>query len=55
MPLEENKKLEALAEKIAGKIDCDLYIRHKNMMIPPSVLAKNHIKFARVCSFLIFL
>lgn len=48
VPSEHNLKLESLVAKITKTIDCDLYIRHKNLMIPPSVLRKNDIKFARV-------
>lgn len=48
VPFEENKKFEALLKKISEKINCPLYIRHKSLLIPPSVLAKHGIKFTRV-------
>lgn len=48
IPKEENKKLERFVKKITKNINCDFYIRHKTIMIPPSVLHKNNIKFARV-------
>lgn len=48
---EDNKKLENLAKKVSNIIDCNNYLRHKTLMIPPSVLKKNKIKFARVCFF----
>lgn len=51
IPKEENIKLERLAKKMARKIKCDKYIRHKTLMIPPAILKKNNIKFGRVCIF----
>lgn len=44
----QNKKLENLSKKLTKNVDCDFFIRHKTMMIPPSVLKKHKIKFARV-------
>lgn len=51
----DSSKFEDLARKIVGrKRKCQLYIRHKTLMIPPSVLKKNGIKFTRVCLFLYY-
>lgn len=47
IPRSEGKKLEKLVRKYTlGK--CDLFIRHKQIMVPPTVLKKHNIKFARV-------
>lgn len=46
--MSDNKKLEDLARKMSKKIDCDMYIRHKTLMIPLSVLRKHKIEFTRV-------
>lgn len=54
IPLEDSAKLEALAAKIAIEMDCDFYLRHKTIMIPPSILHKNGINFARVCNIVAF-
>lgn len=50
IPYTEIEKLEKLA-KIFGEKDnvkCDLFLRHRSLMIPPSVLRKNNIRFSRV-------
>lgn len=45
----DSSKFEDLVRRILGKKKlCDFYIRHKTLMIPPSVLKKNGIKFTRV-------
>lgn len=48
VPAEENFKLEELAQKCSMEIDCDHYIGHKSIMIPPSVLIKHGIQFVKV-------
>lgn len=48
VPAEENEKLEKLAAKLAKDVKCNFYVRHKTMMIPPSILQEHNIKFARV-------
>lgn len=45
---EDNKKLETLSAKISKNMGCDKYIRHKTLLIPPSVLVRHKIKFCRV-------
>lgn len=49
IPTEFNEKLEELSVKLSKKMKCDKFIRHKSMMIPPSVLEKNQIPFGWVC------
>lgn len=51
IPKEYAEKFEKLAKKIARKRKCNLYLRHKVLMIPPSVLEQAGIKFGRVCIF----
>lgn len=46
VPGSEKQKLERLIAKLTQK-RCSMYIRHKQIMVPPSLL-KNKIKFARV-------
>lgn len=47
---DDNTKLENLAQTLFGKsTTCDFYIRHKTVMLSPTVLKKNGIRFARVC------
>lgn len=46
-PKEERQKLEKFCKKITKKVNCDFYLRHKTIMIPPSVLQKNNIKFCK--------
>lgn len=41
-------KLEQLIQQMAKETGCPKYIRHKGMMIPPSLLKKHGIDFARV-------
>lgn len=50
VPESENKKIETLANKFGEKVrtTCNNFIRHKTLMIPPTVLRKNNIKFGRV-------
>lgn len=46
---DDSYKFETLTRKIVGrKRKCRLYIRHKTLMIPPSVLEDNGIRFTRV-------
>lgn len=40
-------KLEQLSKKLTSEM-CQLFIRHKKLMIPPSLLQKHGIRFARV-------
>lgn len=54
IPKEENYKLENFCKKVSKNFDCTFYLRHKTLMIPPSILKKNGIKFARVCLTSIF-
>lgn len=54
IPPEENAKLERLSKKLSKSKACDFYIRHKTMLIPPSLLEKHKIKFARVIQASIF-
>lgn len=47
VPGSEGQKLERfIADQISYK--CKLFIRHKQVMVPPSILQSNGIKFARV-------
>lgn len=49
VPGEYGSKLEELVKSCTPSEErCSLFIRHKRTMIPPSVLEKNEIKFARV-------
>lgn len=53
IPESENKKLEMLANSLAQSRyqitkTCGLFVRHKTLLIPPSLLRKNGIEFARV-------
>lgn len=49
VPESENKKLENVVNKLGKlKYNCSFYIRHKCILIPPSVLQEHGIKFARV-------
>lgn len=50
IPGTELKKLEQLVNRLAldSGIACDNFLRHKSLMIPPSVLKANGIKFSRV-------
>lgn len=34
---------------------CDLYIRHKTLLIPPSILQTNGIEFCKVNTFFLFI
>lgn len=47
IPKSEGGKLEEQVKK-STFAKCELFIRHKQMMVPPSVLKKYNIKFARV-------
>lgn len=44
VPGEEANKLTQLVQKLFIDTGCDFYIRHKNVMIPPSVLEQNNIR-----------
>lgn len=44
VPGPEGRKLE----KIVASKECSQYIRHKNTMVPPSLLKKHKIEFSRV-------
>lgn len=52
IPLSEHDKLHELAQKLCLSLEesagCDLYIRHKTLMIPPSLLKEHGIRFTRV-------
>lgn len=50
IPAEYNDALENLVERLCKDKykDCSMYIRHKSILIPPSVLEENNIKFTRV-------
>lgn len=48
VPGEEEKKLAHLVQEKFPEYDCDLYLRHKNVMVPPSVLRANGIRFGKV-------
>lgn len=48
VPGDEGKKLERLVAECTSDEKCELPIRHKQIMIPPSTLRKHNIKFARV-------
>lgn len=52
VPKSEHEKLEKLAKKLARKLKdkCNLYLRHKCLLIPPSLLKKHKILFTRVRS-----
>lgn len=47
IPGEEGEKLEKLIFNQTSHI-CKLYIRHKSILVPPSVLKEHGIKFARI-------
>lgn len=46
IPNSEGSKLVELVQSVTDS--CNLYIRHKTVMIPPSVLELHNIKFARI-------
>lgn len=49
IPIEHQEKFENLVERCIGRSRAyDNYIRHKTVMVPPSVLQKNGIPFYRV-------
>lgn len=48
VPGEEEKKLAHLLQELFPECDCDHYLRHKNVMVPPSVLRENGIRFGKV-------
>lgn len=50
IPSSQLKELEDLAKRIArdNNIPCTNFLRHKSLMIPPSVLKANNIQFSRV-------
>lgn len=49
IPNSEREKFEELANELGSSISsCNNIVRHKAMMIPPSVLKKHNIKFSRV-------
>lgn len=50
IPASENEKIEKLANDFGKKVHttCNNFIRHKSLLIPPTVLRKNNIKFGRV-------
>lgn len=50
VPASQNDRLEKLAAKISKNVNCDKHIRHKTTMIPPWILKKHDIQFARVFS-----
>lgn len=41
-----------MTKRLCKKMKCSFYLRHKRLMIAPSVLKKNKIRFARVLSLL---
>lgn len=52
VPETENDRLEQLVKKMHGPdVRCELPIRHKTTLIPPSILKENNIKFARVSKY----
>lgn len=50
IPGSQREKLETLVNRLAkdSNITCNNFIRHKSLMIPPSVLKENNIQFSRV-------
>lgn len=52
VPDSEREKLHLLIKEIVSKlnVECSQYVRHKRIMIPPSVLRQRGIKFTRVSS-----
>lgn len=48
VPAEEGVKLEQLIQRLFPQSGCDRFIRHKQVLIPPSVLTANGIRFTRV-------
>lgn len=48
VPGDEVKKLERLVQEIFPESGCDLYLRHKKVLVPPSVLRANGIRFGKV-------
>lgn len=54
-PSTEAQKIESLYKsEIAESSGCDLFIRHKSLMIPPQVLKDHGINFGKVISILAF-
>lgn len=49
VPHSEGAKLEEFSMNATKMYDCNFLLRHKVVLIPPSVLKKNGIKFGRVC------
>lgn len=45
---DDRAEFEKLTKRLCKKIKCSFYLRHKTLLIPPSVLKKNKIRFARV-------
>lgn len=50
IPSSQRKEMEKLANELGNSdnVNCDNFIRHKTLMIPPSTLKKYGIKFSRV-------
>lgn len=48
VPHSEAHKLEAFSKNATRTFKCNFLLRHKNILIPPSVLKANGIKFGRV-------
>lgn len=50
VPNEEGKKLEHLVQELVSSspIECDFYLRHKTLLIKPSMLVKHNISYAKV-------
>lgn len=48
VPRKEASKLESLSKEATNQYMCKLLIRHKLLLIPPSVLKQNGIKFGKV-------
>lgn len=47
----DSERLTKLVQTMFPSVDCNLFIRHKNVLIPPSVLVANGISFSRVSNF----
>lgn len=48
VPPSDAQKLEHFTQQSTTQYTCDLLIRHKLLLIPPSILKKNGIKFGKV-------
>lgn len=55
VPHSEAHKLEKFTKEALNQYQCDLLLRHKLLLIPPSVLKKNNIRFSKVNLIYVFI